>query len=199
MAESWVQDNRERIRQAVERGIKRGLLDIADRIAFLAWQNAGSFTNSGDLQRSISTATNQGAAYNLEITRVKADGTEQKERTGERVEVPVIIPKRTDKGFSIEFGCYVPYAAAVEFGSNPHVIEPDPERTYVAGKLRTNPSLRFTLGDGKQEVFAKRVMHPGTEPQPFMRPAIEQVRKEAKAIMARAIREELKKSVPRRS
>ena len=49
------------------------------------------------------------------------------------------------------------YAAAVELGTRPHVIRP-----------RRRKALRFKGATGI--VFAKRVNHPGTRPQPFMVP-----------------------------
>lgn len=49
------------------------------------------------------------------------------------------------------------YATAVELGTRPHVIVP-----------RKRKTLRFKSGSGV--VFAKRVQHPGTRPQPFMLP-----------------------------
>lgn len=54
------------------------------------------------------------------------------------------------------------YAAPVEFGTKPHPIVP-----------RSRKVLRFKVGG--REVFAKRVNHPGTRAQPFMRPGIERV------------------------
>jgi len=48
------------------------------------------------------------------------------------------------------------YGPYLEFGTAPHTIEGDP--------------LVFTI-DG-ETVFVDRVEHPGTDPQPFMRPAL---------------------------
>ena len=50
----------------------------------------------------------------------------------------------------------VDYGRDVEFGTNPHVIEP-----------KSKQALAFKV-DGKQ-VITKRVMHPGTRPNPFIR------------------------------
>jgi HK97 gp10 family phage protein len=54
-----------------------------------------------------------------------------------------------------------PYAAYVEFGTAPHEIRPK------------NPDgvLRFQING--RWVFAKVVHHPGTKPEPFVRPAFE--------------------------
>jgi len=56
-------------------------------------------------------------------------------------------------GFSAE------YAKPVEFGSEPHVITPD-----------TAEALKFTV-DG-ETVYTSKVNHPGTHPQPYLRPAV---------------------------
>jgi hypothetical protein len=65
-----------------------------------------------------------------------------------------------------------PYAAAVEFGSKPHVIRPKRASVLawpssesgrrLSGRARTN------AGD---MTFARKVNHPGTKAQPFMIPA----------------------------
>ena len=62
-------------------------------------------------------------------------------------------------------GPTVPYAIYVEYGTRPHEILP------VRAK-----ALRFEV-DGKV-VFAARVHHPGTRPQPFIRETAEQIRDE---------------------
>ena len=54
----------------------------------------------------------------------------------------------------------VPYAAAQEFGSKPHVIIASPGKTLV-----------FVSGGTTR--FAKSVKHPGNKPQPYVRPARE--------------------------
>ena len=63
-------------------------------------------------------------------------------------------------------GPIVPYAIYVEYGTRPHEILPVHART-----------LRFEV-DGRI-VFAARVWHPGTRPQPFVRETAEQIREEA--------------------
>jgi len=52
-----------------------------------------------------------------------------------------------------------PYSAYVEFGTRPHLILPKRAR-----------ALRFEV-DG-EVVFARRVHHPGTQPQPYLFPAV---------------------------
>lgn len=54
-----------------------------------------------------------------------------------------------------------PYALAVEEGTRPHEIRPKYRR-----------ALRIPIEGGY--LFRKAVQHPGTAPQPFMQPALEQ-------------------------
>jgi len=53
-----------------------------------------------------------------------------------------------------------PYAGYVEFGTRPHEILPKKGKYLV-----------FTVGGKK--VFATKVNHPGTQPQPYVKPAFE--------------------------
>ena len=56
----------------------------------------------------------------------------------------------------------VEYAEAVEFGTSPHVIR------IISKKV---------LADVKAgKIFGTRVQHPGTEAQPYFRPALDQVK-----------------------
>lgn len=63
-------------------------------------------------------------------------------------------------------GSDLDYSAAVEFGTQPHPISGDP--------------LAFTV-DG-ETVFAQTVDHPGTDPQPYLRPALEAVERQLAAL-----------------
>lgn len=75
-----------------------------------------------------------------------------------------------DGGTAVEISPDVPYEAYVEFGTglfsefggSAYVIEP-----------RQAQVLRFMVRG--EWVFAKRVVHPGIRPQPYMRPAAERV------------------------
>ena len=58
----------------------------------------------------------------------------------------------------------VTYGVDLEFGTSPHIIKP------VAKK-----ALKFKMNN--KTIFSKKVMHPGTEAQPFFRPALDQVKK----------------------
>jgi HK97 gp10 family phage protein len=75
-------------------------------------------------------------------------------------------------------GTNVEYAPDVEFGTGPHVIEPDDAE-----------ALRFTV-DG-EEVFAARVEHPGTEAQPFLRPSLREHQDTLAREIQQAVRDEL--------
>jgi len=62
----------------------------------------------------------------------------------------------------------VGYAAAVEFGTKPHVIVPKRARVLAWGG---NRRLSGTLRSGsKPEFFAMRVNHPGTRAKPYLVP-----------------------------
>lgn len=68
------------------------------------------------------------------------------------------------------------YSTDIEYGTAPHEIRPN-EQT----------ALRFTK-DGK-EIFAKKVNHPGTRPNPVMRNAAAKVQKEIPQIWQEVQRE----------
>jgi len=59
-------------------------------------------------------------------------------------------------------GTNTEYAPIVEYGSSPHTITPDDAEV-----------LRFEI-DG-EVIFTDEVQHPGTDPQPFFRPAVNEV------------------------
>lgn len=71
-----------------------------------------------------------------------------------------------------EFGAFTEYAAATEFGSAPHKITPN-EKDYLRFKWFDAPTeIQEQRGEENPVMFLKEVNHPGTDPQPFMRPAI---------------------------
>ena len=70
----------------------------------------------------------------------------------------------------------VGYAAHVEFGTSPHIIEP-----------RNANLLRFKDSSGNV-VFARRMNHPGTQAQPFMTPAAEANRRKHSRKMKAAVK-----------
>lgn len=70
-----------------------------------------------------------------------------------------------------------PHALSAEDGTVPHVIRP---------KFRK--ALQFPMAGGKDGFgYAKKVNHPGTEAQPFLRPALEAKADEVADIFAGAI------------
>lgn len=72
-----------------------------------------------------------------------------------------------------------PYAAAVEFGSRPHIIKPVRASVLawpVAGARRLSGRARTSGGKAVGPfIRAKLVHHPGTKPQPYLIPAIRKV------------------------
>jgi len=78
-----------------------------------------------------------------------------------------ITPKA--KNMTGEVAVNVDYAGAVEFGSKPHEIRPKRKRA-----LAFKPGAGFRFWDESGRVVVKVVKHPGTEAQPFLRPAVEQ-------------------------
>lgn len=65
----------------------------------------------------------------------------------------------------------VGYAAAVEFGTKPHLIVPRRAKVLAWGGQRTLGG-RLRSG-GRATNFARRVRHPGTKAKPYLRPGIE--------------------------
>jgi hypothetical protein len=70
------------------------------------------------------------------------------------------------------------YAKFVEFGTRPHIILP-----------KNKTSLKFKVAGG-QEILTKRVEHPGTRPNPFIRDtfnrkAEDNIKKSIKILMER--------------
>lgn len=71
----------------------------------------------------------------------------------------------------------VGYAAAVEFGTGPHVIVPRRAKVLAWGG---NRRLSGTLRKGaKAEHFAMRVNHPGSRAKPYLVPGARRAMKEA--------------------
>jgi len=84
-----------------------------------------------------------------------------------------IVPGNLDDDFAI-INVNAPYAAAVEFGTKPHVIVPRNARVLAwpssEGGRRLSGRARKGTKSGDM-TFAKKVNHPGTKPQPFIVPA----------------------------
>ena len=66
--------------------------------------------------------------------------------------------ERTSKGGWVEVSNTVPYASAIEYGTQPHLIVAKNKK--VLANKRTG------------QFFGKTVHHPGTRPYPMLRPAI---------------------------
>jgi len=77
--------------------------------------------------------------------------------------------RKNVKPYKAVIGPAVPYAVYVEYGTRPHEILPVHAR-----------ALRFEVAG--RVVFAARVHHPGTRPQPFVRETAEQIREDAPEI-----------------
>lgn len=87
-----------------------------------------------------------------------------------KAEMEARVPVRTGRlrqsiqvrtsGKNITVGPDTPYAAFVEFGTKPHVIE-----------AKNKKALAFMVGG--RAVVVKKVNHPGTKAQPYVRPAFE--------------------------
>lgn len=87
-----------------------------------------------------------------------------------KAEMEARVPVRTGRlrqsihiwvtGGQVKIGPDTEYAAFVEFGTKPHVIE-----------AKNKKALAFSMGGNK--VIVKRVNHPGTRAQPYVRPAFE--------------------------
>lgn len=101
-------------------------------------------------------------------------------------EAKILVPRRTGNlGRTIRLGTVsatsvevkaggardVGYAAAVEFGSRPHIIVPRTASVLAWGGPRTLGG-RLRAG-GRATNFARRVRHPGTKAQPYLFPGFE--------------------------
>ena len=72
------------------------------------------------------------------------------------------------------------YSADIEYGTKPHVIQPK------------NANALHFQSDG-QDVFTKKVNHPGTKPNPVMRNAAHKVQKQVGGMFYDNFRKDLKK------
>jgi len=81
--------------------------------------------------------------------------------------------KQFGNDLGIEIGTDVEYAYLIEFGTPPHVIQVRDARV---------------LTDGKGNFFGKKVMHPGTAPNPFLRKSLDEKGGEARAEIAKVIK-----------
>ena len=63
-------------------------------------------------------------------------------------------------GLGWEAGPTAEYGAAIEYGTRPHEI-----------RAKHAKALHWVDPETGEDVFRRKVMHPGTRPQPYMRPA----------------------------
>lgn len=115
----------------------------------------------------------------MELTRKQKKKLQEKLlKTGLKIEKEAKIRCPVDTGrlrasintkmvddFTVRIGTNVEYAQAVEYGTAAHEI-----------KAKDAEALHWKDEDG-EDVFATRVQHPGTEPRPFLRPAVDEVLK----------------------
>lgn len=108
-------------------------------------------------------------------------------------EAEILVPRRTGNlGRTIRVGRVdgeraeviaggqneIGYAAAVEFGTKPHIIRPRPGRIGRNGRPAAlawggKRTLAGKLRKGaKPEFFARSVRHPGSRAKPYLRPGI---------------------------
>lgn len=117
------------------------------------------------------------AALKLAMVKAKLNSAEELHRLGfkivnraqryapvdsGRLRSSIAIQKRGEdpRGPYIDVGTRVKYANYVEYGTTAHEIKP-----------KTKKALKFKGSTGEL-VIRKRVYHPGTKPQPFLRPAL---------------------------
>lgn len=76
-----------------------------------------------------------------------------------------------DDGMGFEAGPTANYGADVEYGTQAHEIRP-----------RDAKALHWVDSEGR-DMFRRRVWHPGTRPQPYMRPAFDEAVKPIDNVM----------------
>jgi hypothetical protein len=86
----------------------------------------------------------------------------------------------TDRGTTGEIFALKPYASLVNNGTEAHMIEPKRANDTTSGRANV---LRWEASDGVH--FARRVMHPGTAPDPFMTKAGEFAERTLEVLMER--------------
>lgn len=96
-------------------------------------------------------------------------------------EAKLLVPRKTGNlGRSIVPGNYsrdraivkakANYAAFVELGTRPHVIRPRNKKMLSWPASKADARLSGPVRKGGKRVFARKVNHPGTKPQPFLLP-----------------------------
>lgn len=85
------------------------------------------------------------------------------------------VEEATDSSVKIIAGGQqgVGYAQDVEFGTRPHEITPRAARALRWAATAAGRRLTGSPRKGAAVVFAMRVHHPGTKPEPYLRPGAE--------------------------
>lgn|SRR3990167_3695060 len=184
-----VKDNRKLIIRSIEKGLMHGMENMSDTIGTTAAGFAPK--KSGDLVKSILQKATSAQSFQMIDTKTVKQGGKWVEikEYGDWIDVPPLEAKKDKSGFICPVGAYAPYAAAVEYGTTPHEIKPKAE-----GTGRNDPHLRFKVDS--EIVYTKRAWHPGTDAQPFMRPAVDSIINSPKAgtLITDAIHKELGRS-----
>jgi hypothetical protein len=79
-----------------------------------------------------------------------------------------IVPMITNKGMTGAVVSKASYSRAFEEGQRPHLIKIRIKKV-LAGPKRGNPGWPMISGD--YAIYGTKVVHPGTQPKPFMYPA----------------------------
>lgn len=144
--------------------------------------------DSARLENSTKTALVAIADYVVRKARDNAPRKSGKLADSIHAEVPV---SEGENVTSVVVTADVPYAMAIEYGSGVHVPGGEkypivPVRAQVlAFRWPNHPPNLSPSKDGK--FYFKRVMHPGVAAQPYLKPALERVRKSARAYIAGAV------------
>ena len=132
-----------------------------------------SLEGADDLQRRLAAIGNtQGVLRTLAIASVREAKLLVPRRTG-NLGRTIRVGRVTDESAELLAGGQneIGYAAAVEFGTKPHVIRPRRAKVLAWGGKRT---LGGRLRKGSRPThFARSVRHPGSRAKPYLRPGIE--------------------------
>jgi hypothetical protein len=96
------------------------------------------------------------------------------------------IEKLDDTSFSVTFGggtAQVKYAKFVEYGTSPHFPPIDPLKKWAGRRL----NLKEKEAERAAWAIAVKMSKEGTEPKPYLRPAVDFVVNDAQAIIEKGI------------
>ena len=119
-------------------------------------------------QKDVKTEV-QKATINIE--RYAKTNVKKNDLLGTRVSVANLIRRRVfNRGFSGEVISGHKAAVYIEEGTKPHVILPKKGK-YLVFKVGTAGSLKTGKMTESKKIFARKVNHPGTRANPYMKPA----------------------------